>query len=41
MIGWLAVRRSRLTVPARLGVFALLLGLGLLVIALQTLAKSV
>ncbi|WP_435527046.1 hypothetical protein [Microbacterium aurantiacum] len=41
VIGWLAVRRSRLTVPARLGVFALLLGLGLLVIALQTLAKSV
>lgn len=41
IIGWLAVRRSRLSPRGRLIVFALLLGLGLLVILLQTLAKSV
>jgi hypothetical protein len=41
VIGWLAVRRSRLSVRGRLIVFALLVGLGLVVIALQTLAKSV
>lgn len=41
VISWLAVRRSRLSGRGRVIVFALLVGLGLAVIGLQTLAKSV
>ena len=40
VIGWLAVRRSRLTWWQQLSALAMLVALGLLVVGLQTLAHS-
>lgn len=41
LIGWLAVRRSSLSWPRKFLVLGVLVGLGMLVIAIQILAKSV
>lgn len=41
LIGWLAVRRSKLTGLQRIVVLAVLVGLGFAVVGVQTLAKSV